>query len=195
LLELCRSCDGSETATPFYFLPVSFNGLTPIMLSESGIVRRLSALQRSLAILRLVFSEACSTASVSWAAFVSQADLSVASGELTVANNFDGTAIKALLSARGVGADVPKVFLVDEITKLERIGADAANEMRCDLCQLADELRASVIFSTLNDTTITKEHTASNREVISLPLPLLNVSEAAEVLEAALRNATIKWRL
>ncbi|CAN0500421.1 unnamed protein product, partial [Phaeothamnion confervicola] len=42
LLELCRSCNGSETAAPFYFLPVSFDGLTPIMSSESGIVRRLS---------------------------------------------------------------------------------------------------------------------------------------------------------
>ncbi|CAM9263640.1 unnamed protein product [Phaeothamnion confervicola] len=195
LLELCRSCNGSETAAPFYFLPVSFSGLTPIASPEHGIARRFHD-PLPLLILRLVFSEACSMASVSWTAFVSTAALSIASGELTFSKNFSSMAIKALLSARGVGDDFPTiVFLVDEITKLELLGADAADEMRRSLCLVADELWASVVFSTLNDTTITNEHMTSYREICLLPLPLLDVNEAAQALETALRNTTIEWRL
>ncbi|CAN0278861.1 unnamed protein product [Phaeothamnion confervicola] len=97
-------------------------------------------------------------------------------------------------SARGVGNDVAKVFLIDGITKLEGIGADALGQLRRDLCLLIDAPGVHNL-STLNATTITKEHTASKREVVSLPLPLLDVTEAAEVLEVTLRNAIIEWRL
>ncbi|CAN0257623.1 unnamed protein product, partial [Phaeothamnion confervicola] len=190
LLELCRS-DPKDSITwtsmprP-HFLPISFNGVTSISLAELDIVSRLDLSYLPLAILRVVYTEACTADRVSWLEFVAVAKKSLVSGELKDVNHFGVAALQNLLSARQVGADVPKVFLVDEITKLDvaMVGAQAADTMRKMLSSLADDMRASVIFSTLDERVITRERaTPSNRRVKSLSLPLLPVENGTDLLQ------------
>ncbi|CAN0301557.1 unnamed protein product, partial [Phaeothamnion confervicola] len=198
LSELCRSdpmdfIPWASMPRP-HFLPISFNGRTALdnVDMERDIVSLLNGTYASLAVLRIVYTEACNTDRVLWKDFAVEAGNAIASGALTRINHFSTIALRDFLSARGVGADVPTVLLVDEITKLNvaNVGADAADKMRQELSGMSDDLLASVIFSTLEERVITRERrTPSNRCVQPLTLPLLPFQVGGPLLEAASRTA------